>query len=1090
MKLQKNILLAGGLLIVSLLIVVVWIAAFNISSITEETNKEILQLSLTDKVKEIEVKYNILKESGLMGIPAYVENTQKELTEEYKDFTFRKTGYIFVIDSNNKFVFHKVLKKGDESPIPETVNKMLAQKSGILKYTYNGDKKLASFHYFEEWDWVIAIGISESELFASRTKFLILVLTISVIALVVSILILNYLVSKLVVKPIKQTVGIINSISSDVVNGQLDSRAAPEMVSTDFREIVDSTNNLIDTFVGPIVLVAEYIDRISKGSMPPKIEDEYHGDFNEIKNNLNQAIDSIQALIDDAQFLTDAAKHEDFNSRASEGRHNGAFREIIHGVHTTLDIIVAKMFWYEQILDSIPFLVSVTDDDMNWTFINKAVTDATGLRKKDVVGTKCSNWGTEICNTEDCAIKQFNKGNLTAAFTDNSKGIDYKATSNDLIDASGKRIGYIEVIQDVTKENHISAYDAEGVEKLAKNLKKLALGDISVNTELTPPNQYTKEKYEQYTEINSNLILVRDSLNNLIQDAHGMVKNIVNGQLSERVDANKHKGAFSAVVMGLNQLTDAFVTPISQTADYIDKISNGIIPGKITDDYKGDFNNTKNNLNTLIDNLNMFIDDMGRLYKEQSAGDIEYFIDLNKFKGVYREMADGVNNSVKLMIDAILKMLKVVESYSDGDFEPVLERLPGKQKVANDYFDGLRNNLISISGELKTLIESVKNGELDHRGETGKFNNDWKEIVQGINELINAVVNPIKEAMHVMEQFARKNMTVRVKNNYKGQMNDFKQNINNAGDQLENALSQVDLAVDQISSAANEIASGSQSLAEGTSEQASSLEEVASSLEQMNSLTLNNADNAKQGANLSELAIGNVSKGNDAMEKMNIAMDAINKSAEETGKIIKTIDEIAFQTNLLALNAAVEAAHAGEAGKGFAVVAEEVKNLALRSAEAARNTNELIEESLKNSEEGGKIVSEVTSSFDDIKKSFEKVNSIVKEISAASDEQSDGISQVNTAITELNKMTQRNAANAEESASAAEELNSQSNELKGMVNEFNLTQNAGRKKSGNMRNERRLLNRPNQKQLKKPDNMYELSPDKILPLDDDSFEDF
>ncbi len=1087
MKLQKNILLAGGILIVALMIVVVWIAAFNISSITEETNKEILQLSLQDKVKEIKLKYNILKDSGLMGIPAYVENTQKELTDEYKSFTFKKTGYIFVIDSNNKFVFHKVLNKGDESPIPETLNKMLAQESGILKYTYNGDKKLASFYYFKEWDWIIAIGISESELFAARTKFLILVLTISIISLVVSILILNYLVSKFVVKPIKQTVGIINGISTDVVNGQLDSRADPEMVSEDFKDIVDSTNNLIDTFVGPIVLVAEYIDRISKGSMPPKIEEDYHGDFNEIKNNLNQAIDSIQALIDDAQFLTDAAKHEDFNSRASEGRHNGAFREIIHGVHTTLDIIVAKMFWYEQLLDSIAFPISVTDMDMNWTFINKAVEDFLNVKRKDIIGQHCSNWGAGICKTENCGITGLRKGIPQTTFA--QMGMNFQVDTSYVKDANGNNVGHIEVVQDITAGAQQRLYDTESVKKLADNLKKLAQGDISVNTDLTPPNEYTKEKYEQYTAINNNLLMVRDSLNNLIQDAHEMVKNIMNGQLSERVDAKKHKGAYSAVVMGLNQLTDAFVAPISQTAEYIDKIANGVIPDKITDEYKGDFNQTKNNVNTLIDNLNMFIEDMALLYKEQSAGDIEYFIDLNKFKGVYKEMADGVNKSVKLMIDAILKMLKVVESYSDGDFEPVLERLPGKQKMANDYLDGLRNNLIAISNELKTLIESVKNGELDNRGDTGKFNNDWKEIVQGINDLINAVVNPIKEAMHVMEQFARKNMTVRVKNNYKGQMNDFKQNINNAGDQLENALSQVDLAVDQISSAANEIASGSQSLAEGTSEQASSLEEVASSLEQMNSLTLNNADNAKQGANLSELAIGNVGKGNDAMEKMNIAMEAINKSAEETGKIIKTIDEIAFQTNLLALNAAVEAAHAGEAGKGFAVVAEEVKNLALRSAEAARNTNELIEESLRNSEEGGKIVSEVTSSFDDIKKSFEKVNSIVKEISAASDEQSDGISQVNTAITELNKMTQRNAANAEESASAAEELNSQSNELKGMVMEFNLNQNSGRKKSGNLQTERRMLSKPKQ-QFKKPDNMYELSPDKILPLDDDSFEDF
>ncbi|UCC97478.1 MAG: hypothetical protein JSW66_16750 [Phycisphaerales bacterium] len=252
---------------------------------------------------------------------------------------------------------------------------------------------------------------------------------------------------------------------------------------------------------------------------------------------------------------------------------------------------------------------------------------------------------------------------------------------------------------------------------------------------------------------------------------------------------------------------------------------------------------------------------------------------------------------------------------------------------------------------------------------------------------------------------------------------------------------------EQVASASGQVSSASQSLAEGSTEQAAGLEETSSSLEEMSSMTKQNADNAQQANTLASEARKSADTGTESMTRMSAAINDIQKSSDETAKIIKVIDEIAFQTNLLALNAAVEAARAGEAGKGFAVVAEEVRNLAMRSAEAAKNTANMIEESVKNAKNGVDIATEVGKVLEEIVQRVGKTTDLVSEIAAASQEQAQGIDQVNTAIAQMDKVTQQNAANAEESASASEELSAQAGSMNEVVNEL-VTLVGGRAASG------------------------------------------
>ncbi|MFH0880012.1 MAG: methyl-accepting chemotaxis protein [Lentisphaerota bacterium] len=250
---------------------------------------------------------------------------------------------------------------------------------------------------------------------------------------------------------------------------------------------------------------------------------------------------------------------------------------------------------------------------------------------------------------------------------------------------------------------------------------------------------------------------------------------------------------------------------------------------------------------------------------------------------------------------------------------------------------------------------------------------------------------------------------------------------------IKQVISSLDSSAEQVTASSSQISETSQQLAQGASEQASSLEETSSSLEEMASMTRQSADNANKANNLMQESKTNVDSGVESMAKMSTAIDKIKTSASETAKIIKTIDEIAFQTNLLALNAAVEAARAGEAGKGFAVVAEEVRNLARRSAEAAKNTADLIEGAQKNADAGVSVNLEVAKALSAIQASAGKVAALVAEIAAASKEQAQGINQVNTAVSEMDKVVQQNAANAEESSSASQEMSSQAQDLNAMV---------------------------------------------------------
>ncbi|RMH15392.1 MAG: methyl-accepting chemotaxis protein [Gemmatimonadetes bacterium] len=383
------------------------------------------------------------------------------------------------------------------------------------------------------------------------------------------------------------------------------------------------------------------------------------------------------------------------------------------------------------------------------------------------------------------------------------------------------------------------------------------------------------------------------------------------------------------------------------------------------------------------------------------------------------------------------RLLGSVQRLADGDLAVDVE-LADEHDEITPVLARIVESLRTLVDEMAGVTDAARAGELAHRASPRGLRGVYAELVDGMNATMEAVLAPIDEAAGVLERVAARDLTARMEGSYEGDYDRIKQSINEAVDKLQAALTDVSSSAEQVASAADQINSGSQSLAEGSSEQASSLEEVSSSLQQMAAMTQQNLANAREARGISEAAGEATAHGSESMRRLSGAMEKIKASSDATARIVKTIDEIAFQTNLLALNAAVEAARAGDAGKGFAVVAEEVRNLAMRSAEAAKDTARLIEESVQNADEGVEINEEVVSHLAEIEAGVQRVREVMGEIAAASEQQARGVEQITAAVEQMNGVTQATAANAEESASAAEELTSQARSLEDLVREFRL----------------------------------------------------
>lgn len=624
----------------------------------------------------------------------------------------------------------------------------------------------------------------------------------------------------------------------------------------------------------------------------------------------------------------------------------------------------------------------------------------------------------------------------------------------------------------------------------AEYVDRIAKGDI--------PAKIQDDYKGDFNEIKNNLNQCIDAIALLISDIEILGTAAVDGKLDYRADYGKHQNDFQKIVVGMNRTLDAVISPLNVAAEYIDRISIGDIPPKITDKYNGDFNTIINNINVLIEatnrvsdaataiakgdlnielqprsnndnliksfinmiqNLKQMISQINVLANSAIVGRLDTRADASIHSGEYQNIINGINNT----LDAIIKPLNVSAEYMDriakGDIPP---------KISEEYkgdFNEIKNNLNQCIDAIQLLIADSNNlsqaavdGHLRTRVDASKHNGDFAKIVKGMNDTLDAALAPSQSAVIVLKEMAEGNLSKLMDGNFKGDHAVLKQAINGTLVSINELLNQVNDTVEQVRQGSALVAEASQNLSSGATEQAAAIEQMSSSMMQIGSQTKQNADNAGNANKLAASSQEASERGFKEMQLLKNAMAEINESSKSIAKIIKVIDEIAFQTNLLALNAAVEAARAGVHGQGFAVVAEEVRNLAARSAQAAKETAEMIESSIKKVDTGTVLSEKTATVLADIKEHSTTVANIIKEIAIASNEQAEGINQVEIGFSQIDKVTQTNTAGAEQSASAAETLDNQAKLLTEMLSRFELLAIPGHSKNRVMDRRNKYLN--------------------------------
>jgi methyl-accepting chemotaxis protein len=548
-----------------------------------------------------------------------------------------------------------------------------------------------------------------------------------------------------------------------------------------------------------------------------------------------------------------------------------------------------------------------------------------------------------------------------------------------------------------------------------------------------------------------------ESIDALVDDAKALSAAAVKGDLSKRADAGKHRGEYRKVIDGINDTLEAVVVPLTAAARFVEQISKGEIPAKIATEAHGDFKTLNNSMNSCVDGLGGLVE-ARQVLQRMAVNDHS-----TKIEGAYRGVFGEVAAATNLALDRVRAASLACNNVAKGDYKANLAAFKklGKRSENDTFvpaFIEMMEAIDALVHDVQELSTAAVKGDLSKRVDAGKHQGEYRKVVQGVNDTLDAITGPLNATAGKLARIAKGEIPDKIADNYQGEFNALKVNVNQCIDTLNGTahiatqISQGDLTVTArilseedvlghalvrmldnlrrtvsgVTAAAANVATGSeemsstaQQVSQGSTEQASSAEETTSAMEEMAASVHQNSDNARQTDKIASKAAADARSSGEAVVRTAAAM-------RQVAEKIAIIEEIARKTDLLALNAAVEAARAGEHGKGFAVVASEVRKLAERSQAAAAEISRLTGDGVQTAEGAGELLAKLVP---DIQKTAE----LVREIAAASAEQSTGANQVNKAIQQLDQVIQQNAAASEEMASTAEELSGQAEVLQSTI---------------------------------------------------------